>query len=110
MSYETADILDAAADVIERDGWFAADRHGRTEHYSEGPQAACALVALDRVGGLHHDAAGSLARVIGGSSRWNPGGDVVAWNNAPERTKQEVLDAFRLAAKQERIAADGSVA
>lgn len=120
MSYETADILDGAADVIERDGWHQGDygAPGKQDQQPIEGQPVCALGAI-RVarrldvrwsaaaaawfGGIDdHPAVEALAQTTGIKV-----GGVHKWNDAPERTKQEVLDALRLAAKNERCAADG---
>lgn len=116
MSYEIAEVLDGAADVIERDGWCQNDLtsdDGR--HCLMGAIGAHLgtlsesgwwnLLAFDEVESkitAARDAAALAAQIDVG-----PGMNVANWNDAPERTEQEVLDALRLAAKQERIKADG---
>ena len=95
---EIADVLDGAADVIERDGWF---RLG-DEPTRDGDGGACVFVALDRAGDRDLRGYLALSRSLGLDTVLT-----TAWNDAPERTKQEVLDALRLAAKSERRLADG---
>jgi hypothetical protein len=80
---EVADVLDGAADIIERDGWCqgALERDGAVCAIGALTMAMRPTVARDR-------AFAALARRLGGDS-------VARWNDAPERTKQEVLDLFR---------------
>jgi hypothetical protein len=98
---EVADLLDGAADIIERDGWCqkALERDG----------AVCALGALNKA--ALGDAYGLLSSHPNGllafGALFRRVGMLHLWNNEPERTKQEVLDEFRKAAKHERAAADG---
>lgn len=108
---EVADVLDGAADVIERDGWHQGDFYPGHQGYvwdggGEGlPKCARAAVyAAGAVGICQHEAAmRALAAAAGRDLWWT----IATWNDAPERTEQEVLDAFRKAAKHERAAADG---
>jgi hypothetical protein len=92
MSDQVADVLDDAADRLEREGW--APGVGGGGH--------CALGALYSVAGmtaLRQRASRVLADSLGLPYRYR----IADWNDAPGRTKQEVLDAFRLAAKAERM-------
>lgn len=97
---DTADILLRAADVIEERGHTKGvlqDREGRV----------CAFGALNVVvyGSADHsylqssrdEAAHAVTRHLGLGSGYL--GPLVNWNNAPERTQQEVVDAFRGAAR-----------
>jgi len=93
---QIANALDDAADYIEQHGWFSV----RANHYSDGDDPACAVVAIDRVAQDRPYLAVSVFEAWLGTADGIC--DLVAWNNAPERTKQEVLDAFRAVAKQER--------
>lgn len=93
---QTADILDGAADVIERVGWFRIGDEPR----SDGHGSACAFVALTRAGDSMLHGYRALQREVSTDL-------ITAWNDAPQRTKQEVLDALRGAAKAERRLADG---
>jgi hypothetical protein len=97
MSDATADVLDDAADLLEREGWIQRD--DKTEH------GRCAVGALIETESEHRWAARDrLLLEIGRSCRTNPTRRLMIWNDAPGRTKQQVLDAFRAAAKQERMA------
>lgn len=105
-----ADVLDDAADYIEKNGWVQC-KPGR---YVEtgGDCASNALVEVGEWGEtlqVAHAALASSAEIPGWSTldqAWNA---VQEWNDEPERTKQEVLDAFRLAAKSERRLSDEAV-
>ena len=119
MSYEIADLLDGAADVIERDGWHQGDFY---------PGAAGFWGALAEKNGLPKCARGAINSAASTSNNgggWIPswarktaeaadalgaviGCPVPHWNDAPERTKREVLDTLRLAAKEQRRAEDGA--
>lgn len=90
-----ADVLLDAAAYIEEYGWFQL---GSYRCY-DGPEPACAMVAIAFVTDDYRadDHVGSkalchLETVIGGS--------VPRWNDAPGRTKQEVVAAFRKAAAE----------
>lgn len=102
---EAADVLDDAADHIERHGWWGGGEYE--------PKTACAVLAISEVtkGGMTHletcrSLAASLSLKIGEDDYGVA--ELVFWNDAPERTKQEVLDAFRAAAKAERRLDDAS--
>jgi hypothetical protein len=97
MSDQVADVLDDAADRLEREGWIQGDLVTG--------DGFCALGALlqantakDRL-----DARDALGRVLGIAPALTPGTWLTGWNDDPSRTKQQVLDAFRAAAKQERM-------
>jgi hypothetical protein len=94
MSDQVADVLDDAADLLEREGW--------TQWAQVSPEGICAGHALRQASiptyVLAHPARQSFTSHIG-VGYW----DLTAWNDAPERTKQQVLDAFRAAAKAERM-------
>jgi hypothetical protein len=92
MSDQVADVLDDAADLLETHEWAPGGDGGR-----------CALGALHSIAratrGLRRRALAALADSLG-----LPYGYMIpAWNDAPGRTKQQVLDAFRVAAKAERM-------
>jgi hypothetical protein len=106
MTNETvADALDAAADKIERDGWYQGDFFpGAGEAWgSEGAvgKPVCVMGALFSVctnadrfvdWDLNNQATLQLGEVANT-------GSLAQWNDTPGRTEQEVLDALRLAAK-----------
>lgn len=97
-----ADILDEAADVLEKDGW--------TRYTLTDGQRYCAVGAVRKafvnMGLMSYltqrppqetatSAFGALTRQIGEI-------DIARWNDRFSTTKQEVLDAFRAAAKSLR--------
>lgn len=95
---QIADVLDDAADYIEQYGHFKGDGHGPGD-IDTAP--ACAIGAINSAlnwGIGTSVVADALQGVV-------PADSLVAWNDAPERTKQQVLDAFRKAAKQQRMQA-----
>jgi hypothetical protein len=106
MSEQVADLLDDAADLLERDGWIVGAM------FVAG-MGRCALGAIDRrdyTTGLRFKARDALRRVIGADmeqdyclSQVVRARQVAKWNDTPGRTKQQVLDALRLAAKRERM-------
>ncbi len=93
MSDQIADVLDDAADLLEREGWIQGAGHG--------PVGRCAMVAIGRAA-LADVHSYEVARDVFAEA---VGAGITDWNDAPERNKQQVLDAFRAAAKAERMAA-----
>lgn len=87
----TKEALNAAADYIEQNGWF------QDEPADAGDGTACAIWALDEVaGGFYNDARNALVNHLGlRELRLS----VIQWNDAPGRTKEEVIAAFRAAAE-----------
>lgn len=85
----TSKILFRAAQIIERDGWcqdVLVDELGRV----------CAVGAIDKAQtgdpeamGGNYEPIQKLENLIGA--------DVVNWNNAPERTAEEVIDMLVIA-------------
>jgi hypothetical protein len=96
--------LEDAADYIEV--------HGHCKGALENSDGnVCALGAIDRVApavGLFTDVRHAFRQFLG-SDRLVDFFSIAAWNNAPERTPQEVIDAFRGAAKHERMKEEGLV-
>ena len=85
-------LLDAA-DLIERQGWWdgrpGSDGEQRTLH--------CIETAISAIGSIHHiDLARSEASVNFSNYVSTPS---ITWNDAPGRTKEEVLTAMREAAR-----------
>lgn len=83
-----ADVLNGAADLIERDGWCQGTPQG------DGP--VCAGVAICRSSNgvrLQTEAITRLTRHTGWSS-------VIGWNDSPGRTKTEVVAALRTVARE----------
>jgi hypothetical protein len=105
MSTQTADVLDAARDLLDREGW----RQGRQGKGKVGRCSGEAIAYADsRQDGPPHyiDARLALAAVIGGRSLLAPSEVALeGWNDAPGRRVSEVLDAFTAAAAHERGAA-----
>lgn len=96
---QIADVLDDAADYIEKHGWCQS-------HLATPDGRVCAQGAIKAVtmsGGIWQwqplDGVGMAAYV---ALRGFVAGSVTGFNDTPERTEQEVLDAFRAAAKQQR--------
>jgi hypothetical protein len=99
MSDQVADVLDDAADLLERDGWI--------QGHETGPGGVCAMTAIAAASVDHIMVGRSIAAatedaLMGAVPGWE-NASVPAWNDDPGRTKQQVLDAFRAAAKQERM-------
>jgi len=117
-----ADILTAAADLIEPEGaWtqraYARDRDGediedRSSYYEDEPEfeavCYCAIGAImtaagerpDRVGQDDMGALEVFACFVGEES-------IHIWNDNPERTQAEVVAALRAAAEKARTAVEG---
>lgn len=92
---DTADVLDAAADHIEKHGWW----HPTAPR--EGDRPACASNAIAWSSGQHYHAAHrALADTLAADP--NDLAAIFDWNDGPDRTEQEVLDTLRYLAKSER--------
>jgi hypothetical protein len=97
-----SDVLNQAADLIERTGWCQG-AYGRDEYGLEQGASSvscisfCALGALRRISGNQFDArvgaCKRLRRLIGG-------GSIDKWNDASGRTKKEVIATLRRAAQE----------
>jgi len=108
MSAEIADVLDRAADRIERDGWWqGAYYDGRIAsrpvsiELREHPRPCCVMGALIAEAPTRRVtlAEWALKRFL------KMPVTLAAWNDAPERSQAEVVAALRGAAAQERGAA-----
>lgn len=95
-----ADVLTAAADLIEPEGWWTQGATARTSTGERAviaePDAACwcMIGAVWEVAGWLGpigEAEGALLDLLGV-------GNVARWNDAPERTQAEVVAALRAAA------------
>jgi hypothetical protein len=87
---ECGQMLLRAADYIEEHGWCQSrvmDKEGRV----------CLLGAILYVGGTGLDFMPRVEKAAG----IGQGGLIACWNNAPGRTKQEVVDVLRRAAYTE---------
>ncbi len=89
-----ADVLNAAADLIERDGWcqgrFIGGVDGRERCVSQA--IFDATLAGPGTVLVFHDARTVFANRIDADTTW-------AWNDTPGRTRVEVVAALRAAAK-----------
>lgn len=90
---EVGQILLKMADYIEKHGWC----QGRLENPCG---AVCARGALFKVttNPVYQNVEARLSKCVGGER--DPVNNVVNWNNAPERTKEEVVAMMRHAAYQ----------
>jgi hypothetical protein len=93
MSTQTADVLDAARDLLDREGW----RQGvKTKKPGRCALVAIATADLQNGGPTRFiDAAEALADQVSGQS-------ISAWNDAPGRRVSDVLAALTAAAAHER--------
>ncbi|QGJ91990.1 hypothetical protein SEA_KEELAN_26 [Gordonia phage Keelan] len=120
MSKKQAEVYENAADFLEKNNW------GKGEYYDPATESYCALGAvgaakvemgLNPVHPLSDASMGwkietalsgrdirrlrsHLGKYIGDSELAQASG-TAGWNDRPERTKQEVLDFLRFAAKEE---------
>lgn len=112
MSTETADILDAAANVIRENGWWQTFYYDLGADMPLRDRPCCARGAINlaangrhpgRLSNAGQDALGALERYL------NIGGEypdsVADWNDAPDRTAEQVIAALEGAARAEREAA-----
>lgn len=85
------EVLEAGAEYIVEKGW------NQGKAYAEGlGTAACVVGAMDVVAGCQWQAAYEyLLGHLGGMS-------VTAWNDRPDRTKEEVIETMREAAQRWR--------
>lgn len=99
MSAEVADLLDRAADRIEQVGWWSRS------HSAAGLAAVCAANAIflesEDDEPVFKAAWRAYATAAGIDVERAPV-SIWQWNDAPERTKDEVLDVMRRAAALER--------
>lgn len=116
MSIKTADVLDRAANIIERNGWYQGsyfDRYALDGERSPNDCPVCTLGALNvALGALNpsHDvdlngpAEMALRRYLNLDD--SDGADSLAdWNDRRCRTAEQVVAALRAAAQAEREAA-----
>lgn len=99
-----ADLADATADLLERDGWI--------QGWFTRPDGHCAIGAAKAVGRSHHqeryfEVVVALSGHLG--LEFVPGGmhPVAEWNDEEGRTKDEVVQAFRDLAVKTRPDATG---
>jgi hypothetical protein len=119
MTHTTSEILDLAADAIQRDGWA----QGTTGMHVGGPH--CALGAIAHVTGArvvtpppwgeYDHIAPKVPFYSYDDAMYHPAGEALAaylpateltvyyWNDAPVRQEWEVIAALRAAAAIERV-------
>jgi len=106
-------VLDAAADLIERDGWIQGD--GSNCLILDGSCAATAVhkavlrafpaAGIDELCARINDNLAPFVNALGGDSH-----DAIwKWNDAPARTKEEVVAMLRAVAINLRAADAGTV-
>ncbi len=85
---EAGKILRSAADYIEKHGWWQGCRgshpHGKT----------CLMMSIWAIDSYAIEAADRVTHYLGFENR----AEAVQWNDAPERTKEQVVEALREAA------------
>jgi hypothetical protein len=102
-----ADVLDDAADYIEKHGWCQnrlTDIAGRV-CAAGAIRAALGIAESEIPGDTYHAVRHAIYRVAPLTHEV----PLPSWNDAPDRTEQDVLDMFRAAAKAERRLADEQV-
>jgi hypothetical protein len=89
---ETRDVLRKAKGLVTK-GWFGAHDGHTFKRVGDGNH--CVMTAILHVshGGRMEPACGAIRNVLG----LPLGGSIPNWNNAPERTHEEVVAAFDLA-------------
>lgn len=112
MSAEDAAILDEAANIIERNGWWQHFYHDPGSHLPMIDCAVCARGAINLAANRRapnrptkksNNALSALERYLGISGQ-SPN-SVADWNDEPDRTAEQVIAALRGAARAEREAA-----
>lgn len=109
-SNDAAEILETAAEILERDGWVqdtwtsfgrrcmvSAVNRAVLEHHQLPGRARGKLFEILRQPALDH-----LNQAINGYTLSSFVGNLTAWNDLAGRTKQEVLDVLHKAAKTAR--------
>jgi hypothetical protein len=84
-------LLLRAAEVIERDGWIQGHAF---QH-----DGVCMVGAIARAGRGQQWPAGTQYQKMLTALFPSTGGNMVRWNDTPGRTKQQVIDALRKAAR-----------
>lgn len=106
--------MEALSEQLERTADYI-EQHGHTKGVLENSDGAvCAVGAVLKAVGCNVNVYQPVVRAVElyiappnvSFSAWR---NVVVWNNAPERSPQEVIDAFRGAAKQQRIKEESGV-
>lgn len=107
-----AEVLEAAADLIEGGGWWHRDADGSvvTVNQRAGCPTNCALTAISRVTNFDTRASVAalsvLARHVRPTTRRHKVNEVSygvqCWNDAPGRTQAEVVETMRAVAASTR--------
>lgn len=107
---KTSEVLDRAADLLERDGWCQGALHdsaGRMCAVGALRRAIVVQVDLDpsTLGQVDEveEAARRRLMAVADPRGWVGAGGVPDWNDREGRTFQDVLDTFRKAAKNARL-------
>lgn len=90
------EVLNKAADILERDGW--CQRSGRGESGER-----CSTSAISDATPLGDDLTFHTARRVFQKYVWRNHAEVklvYEWNDEPERTKEQVIDALRACARE----------
>lgn len=108
MSQEVADVLDRAADRIERCGLLKGKLW--PDLWMNAWQAAEAEVPCCILGALSCEMVGTRVYyaaivAVGRSAEVTEVADITRWNDAPRCTQEEVVAVLRQAAENERVAA-----
>ncbi len=90
---EVGRTLELAAGYLDRHGWYQGEWFDHDRRASA--EGAIFTMAAGAAGGKAMVGRAALA-VLGQEC----GGDVVRWNDAPERTKAEVIEVMRRAARR----------
>ena len=100
---ETADILEKAAEVLEIRGWTQ-----NTYEDAEGQVCAVGAIRVVAWGHSRWSGTGAIDYQVAGMAQAAMSAHLgvrdlaIEWNDSPERTKEEVIDAFKHAAKDLR--------
>lgn len=109
-----SEILEDAADYLEANGWLQDDYVASYEGDNFSPldkhgRSACALGALTLVQEMPTWVSKDNPAVVALADHLkfhveghDPDDDIMSWNDDVQRTPQEVLDAFRACAKEQR--------
>lgn len=107
---QIADILEMAADILERDGWTKGAYEGVTGSHCAVGAIRVALRDLNLNQRKEGQVCTELLPGIGlkvpllpdGDTRWNAPSDIIRWNDSQAETSYQVIDLFRNTAKDLR--------
>ncbi|QTF81819.1 hypothetical protein SEA_GUEY18_34 [Gordonia phage Guey18] len=105
MSENDSEVFDAAADILEKDGWSQGKLHQPDgSHCALGALAVASETKVcDETITLNERWPRLYSKLAHYLDSW----DIPDWNDYPERTAQEVIDALRGLAKEETKRAEG---